>query len=295
MDLKGWIPTLLTLVMLLMGGCDGNDTDADADADADGDSDADGDADTDSDADDDGDGDSDTGQCNVFIPNPDLQLETEIEEWWVTAPNGAEVYVRSVHPRLAEHPDTCFPTVLYIVGGWGVSTPEIDAPHIVNLARIGLFVVAFNPESRGDDSPGNLRSDGPELEDYNGFAHQDDCAAVLEDLPSRAGVASDSIGVWSKSNGITISSGCLARYPDLPARYLIDWEGPHCPRDMLAQGVIPSPLREEWEAVIASKVGNGLDYEDEADFWEERCAINFAAEIPVPYQRIQTVQDHALG
>jgi pimeloyl-ACP methyl ester carboxylesterase len=210
-----------------------------------------------------------------------------------------QVYVRMVRPAIAAHPDKCFPLVLRIPGGWGAGAPLIGQQQQRDLATAGFVVVAFNAESRGSGNPGDLVSDGPDPEDYNGFAHQDDCAAVLTNAVGESYVDSERVVVWSHSNGITIASGCLSRHPELHVKALLDEEGPHCPRDLLLEGSgaqIDPDLRATWlNVVIPAKVGDGRDYATEDEFWAERCAVDRIGEIGASYQRLQFETDHALG
>ncbi|MBI5529713.1 MAG: prolyl oligopeptidase family serine peptidase [Deltaproteobacteria bacterium] len=204
------------------------------------------------------------------------------------------VYVRQVRPKRTDHPGVCFPAVLKIPGGWGAGAPLIDQQDCAVMASAGVVVTAFNPESRGS---GEARSDGPVPEDYNGYAHQDDCAAVVAALLSDSQVDMARVGVWSHSNGITIASGCLNRHPELEVKFLMDEEGPHCPKELLADpdAQIDPALRDRWSQVLSEKVGPGLDYENEDGFWAERCAVNQIGGVRASYQRFQAEVDHALG
>jgi hypothetical protein len=243
---------------------------------------------------------ADAAACSPApIGTPGDYAVEELEGFVAVTRGGAtyQVYVRQARPRAADYPGQCFPAVLMIAGGWGAGAKAIGTPPMIDMASAGVVVVGFNPESRGTGDPGDLRSDGPVPEDYNGFAHQDDCGAVLASVVAEPLVDDARVGVWSHSNGITIAAGCLNRHPELPVKFLMDEEGPHCPRDLLADpdATIAAALRTRWAEVVAEKVGPGLDYETEEAFWAERCAVEQIGGIRAMYRRFQAEEDHALG
>jgi hypothetical protein len=132
-------------------------------------------------------------------------------------------------------------------------------------------LVVFDPDGRG-------RSEG--VEDQNGFTHQDGLAEVIRFAATLPEVDGAQIGLVSWSYGITMASGALARHPDLPVRFLIDWEGPANRDDTGGCG----------EDAVGHLQGHPCDDED---FWREREASIFALDLRVPYQRLQTEKDHA--
>jgi hypothetical protein len=72
----------------------------------------------------------------------------------------------------------------------------------------------------------------------------------------------------------------LARYPELPVKFLVDWEGPANRDDTGGcDGAGLGHLKQ-----VASCT-------DEA-FWAQREASTFIGQIRVPYQRIQSEKDH---
>ncbi len=81
-----------------------------------------------------------------------------------------------------------------------------------------------------------------------------------------------------------MSSGTLARYPDLPVRFLIDWEGP-ADREDTTHGCEPD----------VGGIGSieGMSACDDEAFWSQREALTFIEQIKVPYQRLQSEKDHA--
>ena len=78
-------------------------------------------------------------------------------------------------------------------------------------------------------------------------------------------------------------------------KFLLDDEGPHCPKDMIDNPDIKfhtNGIREMWEDVLNAKVGDGKDYSNEDDFWSERCAVNLIEGYEGIYQRMQAIDDH---
>lgn len=138
------------------------------------------------------------------------------------------------------------------------------------IARLGFVVYVHDPAGRG-------KSWGEE--DYGGPEHQDDLraafAAALTD-PACNGA----VGVLSLSLGVAAAAGALARWPEaMPARWLVDWEGP-CDREIItAGGTLMLPAQ-----------GHGLD--DDA-YWFPREARRHVGQLRCGYVRLQAVPDHA--
>jgi pimeloyl-ACP methyl ester carboxylesterase len=133
------------------------------------------------------------------------------------------------------------------------------------------MVVVFDPDGRG-------RSDGEE--DNNGFIHQDALAAVIRYAADHPLSDDQGIGLVSYSFGITMSSGALARHPDLPVLFLIDWEGPADRNDTGA-----------CDEAGVGHLGDVASCSDEV-FWAEREAQTFIGQVPFPYLRLQSEVDH---
>jgi len=195
---------------------------------------------------------------------------------WIAGPAGAKLYAHVHTPNVTGR----FPGLVMVPGGVGDgrifdvrngrSAPEI--------ARRGFVVVHFDPEGRG-------RSRGKE--NYNGYRHQDDLALVIRYLAQLPEVDSDNLGVITFSYGITMAAGCLARYRDLPVKYLIDVEGPSNTQNIcyrMPTGRLVAPL---WREVVPP--------EEHADFWRERQAVNFIGQIRCRYLRVQKWWDHVHG
>ena len=162
--------------------------------------------------------------------------------------------------------------MILVPGGSGNSSPfRKPNSEFYAFAQAGYVVIVFDPDGRG-------KSGG--TEDYDGFIQQDGLAAVIEFAATLPQVDAQRIGLISYSYGITMAAGALARHPDLPVKFLIDWEGPANRDDTGGcDGAGLGHLKE-----VASCT-------DEA-FWSQREASVFIAQIRVPYQRIQSQEDH---
>ncbi|MBN2547945.1 MAG: hypothetical protein JXB15_02215 [Anaerolineales bacterium] len=184
--------------------------------------------------------------------------------YWVTNPTSqAQLFVQ------VQYPDNwngqALPTLVLVPGGTAAGDPQ-KARQLVDL---GFIVIVFDADGRG-------HSQG--VEDMNGYVHQDGLAAIIRSTLTIPGVDIQQIGLLSYSYGITMASGALARYPDLPVKFLIDWEGPANRFDTTV-GCKPNP-RNQWP-----------DCADEAA-WAQREAETFISQIRVPYQRVQSEIDH---
>jgi pimeloyl-ACP methyl ester carboxylesterase len=195
---------------------------------------------------------------------PLLESAEAQDTYWVTNPTSqAHLYVQVFYPN--GWSSESLPTLILVPGGTGT----LDSNKARRLTGYGLTVIIFDPDGRG-------RSDGQE--DRDGYIHQDGLAAVIQSALSIPGVDPAKIGLVSYSYGITMASGTLARYPDLPVRFLIDWEGP-ADRYDTTLGCGSSP-RQTWP-----------DCSDDAA-WSQREALTFISQIQVPYQRLQSETDH---
>ncbi|MEW5826169.1 MAG: hypothetical protein AB1778_05000 [Candidatus Bipolaricaulota bacterium] len=166
------------------------------------------------------------------------------------------------------------PALVLVPGGRGDSRsflgPAPAGSDAERLASLGFVVVAFDPDGRG-------ASEG--LEDDNGTLHQDALACVISYAASRPEVDPTRIGLVSYSYGVTMAMGTLARYPELPVLFYIDWEGP--------------ATRNDTGGCDADRLGHlqGHPCDDEI-FWSEREASTFASAIKLPYLRLQSRVDH---
>lgn len=189
--------------------------------------------------------------------------------YWVTNhTSGTKWYVEVYAPEKSG----TYPAIIYVPGGSGSSGSFLQGNDDVrSLVDRGFVAVVFDAEGRG-------KTGGEE--NNNGAIDQDglyDITRFVEELPN---VDADRIGMISTSYGITMAAGMLARYPESSVKILGDWEGP--------------ADRNDTGGCDANKTGHLQDYGcvDEM-FWFEREAVNFIAEVGVPYLRYQTVKDHA--
>ena len=171
------------------------------------------------------------------------------------------------------------PTLILIPGGTGdnsMFTDEIpEGSAVEQLGLEGFHLVVFDPEGRG-------QSEGDE--NFNGYVGQDGLYAVtlfVSDLPTVG-----PIGYFSQSYGVSLAAGVLARYPDAPVEFLIDWEGP-ANRNDISMG-----CRSTNEDDASQTEPQDRSCSDDA-YWAEREAETFARAIQVPYHRLQSLNDHA--
>lgn len=194
-------------------------------------------------------------------------------EYWVTNPtSGSDLFVMVIEPTNSTSEK--LPALVFVPGGQGASddflTQRRDAQK---TADEGFIVVLFDPEGRG-------QSKGEE--DNNGTIGQDGLNAVVEFTATLPSVDAEQVGIASFSYGITMASGMLSRYHDTTsAKYLIDWEGPSDRTETAGCG---------GEEIVGQLTG--LSSCDDEEFWGQREALTFIADVRVPYQRLQTKKDH---
>ena len=194
----------------------------------------------------------------------------EPDSYWVTNPtSGARLYVQVVHPQ--DWDGSPLPTLVLVPGGTGDSSRFLETPsQAQRMADDGLTIVVFDPDGRG-------RSEG--VEDDDGYTHQDGLAAIIRFVATLPEVDAARIGLVSYSYGVTMATGALARHPDLPVQFLIDWEGP--------------ANRDDTGGCDEAHLGHLKEHDcDDEAFWREREAATFALQLPVPYQRLQSEKDH---
>lgn len=217
------------------------------------------------------------GEVSItFIPSPvGRGAGGNGNEYTVTNPSsGAALYVAVFYPDNWDG-QTKLPALVLVPGGNGDSnafvrpSPSGSTVEVINQA--GYAAVIFDPDGRG-------RSGG--TENYDGFIHQDGLAEVIRFAATLPGIAPTNIGLVTYSYGITMGAGALARHPDLPVKFLIDWEGPANRND--TGGCDGAGLGHLKEVASCS---------DES-FWAEREASTFIGQIRVPYQRLQSQKDH---
>lgn len=197
------------------------------------------------------------------------------DEHRVTNPaSGAALFVQVFYPAGWDG-QTKLPALVLVPGGSGDSgaflKPKPSGSSVEVINQAGYVAVVFDPDGRG-------QSDG--TEDYNGFIHQDGLAEVIRFASTLPDIDSANIGLVTYSYGITMGAGALARHPDLPVKFLIDWEGP--------------ANRDDTGGCDSAKVGHLKDIASctHESFWAQREASTFIAQIRVPYQRLQSEKDH---
>ena len=144
-----------------------------------------------------------------------------------------------------------------------------SAVSAAELAGAGYTVLTFDPAGRG-------KSWGEE--DFGGPEHQDNIRAAFRALREDAG-CNGQVGVLALSLGIAAATAALARWPELGASFLLDWEGP-CDREIITSG----------GTILTPAAGHTLD---DDGYWTPREAVGHVARLPCPYVRLQALPDHA--
>ncbi len=200
-------------------------------------------------------------------PPVGLTLAEAENAFWVMNPTSeAQLYIQAFYPVDWNGVDL-LPALILMPGGIAPSDPQKAA----RLSGEGFLVVIFDADGRG-------QSEG--TEDYNGFITQDGLAAVIVAAAKLPGLDTNRYGLVSYSYGVTAATGALSRYPDLPIDFYIDWEGP-VDRFYTTVGCGSDPHADiPWQPCT-----------DNA-WWSEREAVNFIGAVDVPYQRIQSEEDH---
>ncbi len=195
----------------------------------------------------------------------ETSINRDASEWYFENPSTGDMqYAKRFVPD--SYFDDPLPTIVLVPGGGGDSRKFEDKRNSAqDLANDGYVVITFDPL-------GHNNSEG--ADDFYGYADQDGLNELINSLDSKH------IGLVTYSYGITMGSGMLARYPDSPVEFLIDYEGP--------------ADRTDTGGCDASKTGH-IKTEDcnDEEYWKEREAVTFLKEIEVPYHRIQSNKDHA--
>lgn len=220
------------------------------------------------------DGAEDVNSCPIDCQLVGATAEAANEEgiYRVTNPtSGAQLYVRVIRSQIWD--GEALPTLVLVPGGNDSSSTFLDPPQnpAQRIADAGFVVVVFDPDGRG-------QSEGEE--DHGGFVHQDGLAAVIQQIVTLPEVDPSHVGLVSYSYGITMASGALARHPDLPVTFLIDWEGP--------------ADRNDTGGCDDNHIGHltGIAECDDEAFWSQREALTFIGQIKASYLRMQSERDH---
>ncbi|MBW2699268.1 MAG: hypothetical protein JRF33_00485 [Deltaproteobacteria bacterium] len=195
-------------------------------------------------------------------------------EFLVTNPtSGVDWWAKAFYPSDAGSAKR-YPTMVKVPGGSGAGSASEDSPDLDRRpdlqAAEGYVVVIFDADGRGNTAG---------TEDYCGHIHQDGLAVLIETVASWDVVDVDRLALFTSSYGITMGSGVLARYPELPVLFLLDWEGP--------------ANRMDTGHCDADNTGHITHDCDDDLWWSEREAAVFMTQVAVPYLRMQEVQDHA--
>jgi hypothetical protein len=189
-----------------------------------------------------------------------------VETLWVVNPtSGCSLYVH-IHRPANAGPSNRVPGVVFVPGGTGFGSSYDKTGLPDDIASDGFAFLHFDPDGRG-------RS-GAYPENYDGYVHQDGMHACLSLLAGRPYVDTSRLGVYTRSYGITMGSGMIARYSEPHVKFLLDFEGP-ADRTQTCQdsgGIVPVPG-------------------DSEAFWQEREAARFMKQVPAAYLRIQTQVD----
>ncbi len=168
--------------------------------------------------------------------------------------------------------DKKYSAVIYIPGALGYGSGFMMEKEAEIFAKGGFVVGIFDPDGRG-------KSGGKE--NWDGIIQQDGLNAFIKAVANLEFVDKENIGVVSRSYGIVLASGCLARYPDNPhVNYLIDVEGPS---DRFYITMNDSP-------VVLPTFDNRKTADKE--WWEDKEPINWISKIKTKYLRIQSERDH---
>ncbi len=203
---------------------------------------------------------------------PGLVETTFDVEWVHNATSGVDLFTH-IHRPVDDGSGRTYPLVVLVPGGSG--NGGMFHGYANALATEGIIAVHFDPDGRGLSTNGGTYT----TEDYCGHIQQDGLKAVLDNAIDHPATDRNAVGILSRSYGITMASGMLARYPDQPpVRWLLDWEGP-ANRGNTATvngGHVPVPPSND-------------------AFWAEREADTFMGQTAVQYTRLQTEVDHHGG
>jgi len=173
--------------------------------------------------------------------------------------------------------DGCAGAVVLTPPGFESGLELLDSELADALVDQGLTVVAWDPRGRGD-------SEG--AENANGPTAQADAASVFRWAAGLGGVSPDAVVVISKSFGISLAAGALARNGDLRPVGWVDIEGP---------GQLTVDLAHADEFTRGRLEEMAAEAGAPEVWWAERSAAELIDAVTVPYHRVQGLPDHALG
>ena len=187
---------------------------------------------------------------------------------WVPNPtSGINIYTLTYRPTNAT-PGTRYPAIVFVPGGVGTNA-TFSAAVMQAQADQGFIAVSFDPDGRGLSTGSGTFT----FEDFGGTIQQDGLHQVLKYVSMRTDVYAENIFVQSRSFGVTMSAGAIARYPHTPqVKAFVQWEGPADRTD------------------TASMTGH--DVTDNA-WWFSHEPINFIDKYQGDFILIQSQFDHA--
>ncbi|MDA1008905.1 MAG: hypothetical protein O2800_07920 [Planctomycetota bacterium] len=187
---------------------------------------------------------------------------------WVPNPtSGVQLFTLTFRPANAQA-GVRYPAIVFVPGGLGTTVNFSDA-NMQAQADLGFITVKFDPDGRGQSTNGGTYT----FEDFGGFIQQDGLHSVLKYVAGRVDVDGNNIHLQSRSFGVTMSAGAIARYPHTPqVKSLVEWEGPADRSD------------------TASFTGH--DVADNA-WWFEHEPINWLQQFRGDFIAVQSVVDHA--
>ena len=198
------------------------------------------------------------------------QTSPTMEAPTIVNPTSGVSLAVTVHVPADASPVNRRPAVVMVPGGSGSGGGFLSAAS--DLASLGYVAVHFDPDGRGQSTNGGTYT----TEDYCGFLQQDGLHEVLLHVAARPDVDPDRVCAYTRSYGITMGSGALARYPNNPpVALLLDFEGP--------------AGRFETSAPFGGHVPVAPN---NAAFWSEREALTFMPQVRSRYVRLQTEVDH---
>ena len=186
---------------------------------------------------------------------------------WIPNPtNGVQLFTVTFRPATAQ-PGVRYPAIVFVPGGLGTTTSFSDA-NMQAQADLGFVAVKFDPDGRGQSTNGGTYT----FEDFGGYIQQDGLHAVLKYVAGRVDVDANNIHIQSRSFGVTMSAGAIARYPHTPqVKSLVEWEGPADRSD------------------TASFTGHDVN---DNGWWFEHEPINFLHQFRGDFIAVQSLVDH---
>jgi hypothetical protein len=214
------------------------------------------------------------------------QYTTQINEGYLTeAPNGNDLWVRVISPNPDLYPGQTFPCVVYVPDSLAAG-----GNRSALIAQEGYVEIRYNPEGRGTAHP----SQGSE--NYHGTNHQDDLKAIVDYAHGLDQVIDNDVMVAAYGDGMAEAAGCLARYPLLEVKCLIDVEGSSGSYTTLADPWLldgnPTNDRTAGYYALYHHYSTVMDTSStNRTWWSTREALPFMGSIHCRYLRLQAQWD----